>query len=116
MYGNGSDSVKQYVAPGSFSGAGMSVQVGASTAAPPRMPLIVEQVQGMEKRLSGLHDAISNLESRLAPVLQPEPPSNEASAKPPQHGVGLADGLVEMNGRIEYAIQRISSVVRRAEL
>ena len=103
-----------------FKGAGGSDGAASALksvmAAPQRVPLIADQVQGIENRTHALHEAISRVTDRLSSVLAPEPPSGEASAKAPQHGIGMVDALQEINSRLEYALARLTSLTNRIEV
>jgi hypothetical protein len=83
-----------------------------------RIPIVVQQMEALNKSTSALHELLSLLENRLSPVVLHAPQTNKADTREPrpQHGVPLADGLMEINAKIDAAAGRIASLLQRVEV
>lgn len=114
-YGNGQQ-YGQYIA-GGVGGVALGAQEGMPLDAPKRTPMLTQEFMGTEKRLEVLHDALTALEGRLSPIVQPEPPATpSANTSAPYPGVPLVAGLAMLNARIDGAIGRVRSLIDRLEV
>lgn len=111
MYGNGNGTLQG--GAGGFAPPQMLDMPGTIT---PRTAAVSEQVAGLAKRTEALHQAISLLEQRIDCVVRPAPPAPQSGEKQPTPSVSMASALLEMNNRLEHALQRLDSLLNRIEL
>lgn len=96
---------------------GAALKVTAGTAVSQRIPMVMDELAGTEKRLEVLHNALSELECRLDHVTRAETPAQAGDKlSQPHPGVQLGLTVMQNNGRIDHAIQRVQSLLSRLEI
>lgn len=97
---------------GSSSGQGSAIQKAPE---PPRG--IGEHQQELRGLIDGVAKRLCDLESRISPILQPVPPSTEASGSAPQPVRStLLDAVVCAKQDVARLGQHIESLLNRIEL
>ena len=91
---------------------------GYASQPTPRQPAVTMHLEQTLNSAEILHQAIEQLEARIAYVCQPcPPPSTQGGTdKQPSEPVPLANGIAEINRRLSAAIQRLRSLTERVEL
>jgi hypothetical protein len=70
-----------------------------------------------DSRLTTLQELLSNLESRLASILNPQEDSNAKAVDPGTPAKSeLAARLNDMNNRLDYAMARLHNITNRVDL
>ena len=88
----------------------------SNDSAPIREPEVPAAMSACDRSLTNLEELATHLESRLAPVLSPEAPSDTAKTGSRVYGSGLANAIGSFTDRTDSIGNRLAALLRRLEL
>lgn len=90
--------------------------IGRDRTAPRPISGVEQQLNRLDQIAEALHQALSEMESRLNGVLMPEPSSTDKATMPMFSPVGVTNRIAVGNTKIESAHARIVSLLERIDL
>jgi len=108
---------EQYYAMDSARNMQQAGSLGCASKPPRPVSGMDMQLNRLDSVSEALHQALNELENRMAHVVMPEPPSPARTTSEPSHSpVGMTNRVATLNDRIEGAHRRIVSLLERIDL